>query len=175
VRRRWLDRRRCSECSAVLQTAALLSTNLRAMRHSLRRTAAHLHLTYSDGEDGEALIGRRFQLESEGSELTLSIDLTPNFQTRNKNAAAYLDASALVRNAQRLRSLQCDDNLVRTRLVRTWEEMHEPRLRMLLDLGPRGGFSYAVQPRLLFTGGVQLDVLRVLSATAHETGAREIA
>lgn len=145
------------------------------MRQSLRRTAAHLHLTYSEGEDSQALIGRRFQLEAEGSELTLSIDLTPNFQTRNKNAPCYLEAAALVRNAQRLRSLQCDDNLVRTRLVRTWEEMREPRLRMVLDLGPRGAFAYAVRPHLLFTGGVQLDVLQVLEATAPVPGAAEVA
>lgn len=145
------------------------------MRQSLRRTAAHLHLTYSEGEDSQALIGRRFELETEGNELTLSIDLTPNFQTRNKHSPSYLEAAALVRNAQRLRSLQCDDNLVRTRLVRTWEDMHGPRLRMVLDLGPRGAFAYAVRPHLLFTGGVQLDVLQALGATAPVPGAAEVA
>ncbi|HSW17112.1 MAG TPA: hypothetical protein VLJ86_07795 [Ramlibacter sp.] len=137
------------------------------MRQSLRRTLAHLHLTYSDGEATEALIGRRFMLDAEGSAMTLSVDLTPNFQTRNKLAAGYVDAGALVRNHARLRSVQCDDNLVRTRLVRAWEEMHEPRLKMVLDLGPRGQFAYSVRPHLLFTGGVQLDVLEVLEHTSE--------
>lgn len=145
------------------------------MRHSLRRTTAHLHLTYGGGDAGEALIGRRFTLEVDGNALTLLIDLTPNFQTRNKMAASYLDATALLRNHDRLQSLQCDDNLVRTRLVRTWEEMHEPSLRMVLDLGPRGHFAYAVRPHLLFTGGVQLDVLQVLDASEFDPGVAETA
>lgn len=145
------------------------------MRYSLRRTTAHLHLAYGSGEAGEALIGRRFMLEVEGNELTLSIDLTPNFQTRNKLAPSYLDATALVRNHDRLRSVQCDDNLVRTRLVRTWEEMREPRLRLVLDLGPRGHYVYAVRPHLLFTGGVQLDVLEYLDASDYTPGHVEVA
>jgi hypothetical protein len=145
------------------------------MRYSLRRTTAHLHLTYGSGEASEALIGRRFTLEVEGSALTLLIDLTPNFQTRNKLASSYLDAAALLRNHDRLRSVQCDDNLVRTRLVRTWEDMHEPSLRMVLDLGPRGHFVYAVRPHLLFTGGVQLDVLQALEASSYTPGAAEMA
>ncbi|TFY99586.1 hypothetical protein [Ramlibacter rhizophilus] len=145
------------------------------MRYSLRRTTAHLHLTYGGAESGEALIGRRFTLEIEGNALTLLIDLTPNFQTRNKMAASYLDATALVRNHDRLRSLQCDDNLVRTRLVRTWEDMHEPSLKLVLDLGLRGHFVYAVRPHLLFTGGVQLDVLHPLDASAYTPHDTEVA
>lgn len=136
------------------------------MRQSLRRTLAHLHLAYGDGATSEGVMGRRFTLEIEGEDLTLWIDLTPNFQTRNKAAAGYVDAEALPRNHQRLRAVQCDDNLVRTRLIRAWEERQAPRLRMVLDLGPRGRFAYGVQPHLLFTGGVQLEVLRVEEAHA---------
>lgn len=145
------------------------------MRYSLRRTVAHLHLTYGSAETSRALIGRRFTLEIEGNALTLLIDLTPNFQTRNKMAPSYLDAAALLRNHYRLSSMQCDDNLVRTRLVRTWEEMHEPSLRMVLDLGPRGHFVYAVRPHLLFTGGIQLEVLQVLDASAFTPGSAQLA
>ena len=134
------------------------------MQQSLRRTTAHLHLAYGEREASEGLIGRRFMLGIDGPQMTLSIDLTPNFHTRNKRAPSYVDASALVRNHDRLTAVQCDDNLVRTRLVRTWEERHEPRLRLVLDLGPRGQFAYAVRPHLLFTGGVQLDVVQVLEA-----------
>jgi hypothetical protein len=132
------------------------------MMFPLRRTTAHLHLSFGDGQAGEGLIGRRFMLEVQGNALTVHVDLTPNFQPRNRHAGSYLDASALVRNHDRLRSLQCDDNLVRTRLVRTWKEMQEPQLRLVLDLGPKGHYAYAVTPHLLFTGGVQLDVLAVL-------------
>lgn len=145
------------------------------MQQSLRRTTAHLHLAYGEREASEGLIGRRFMLEIAGPQMTLSIDLTPNFHTRNKNAASYVDAAALVRNHDRLTAVQCDDNLVRTRLVRTWEEMHEPRLRLVLDLGLRGQFAYAVRPHLLFTGGVQLDVVEVLEARVPGPDAAEMA
>ena len=140
------------------------------MQQPLRRTAAHLHLAYGSGEASEGLVGRRFMLEARGDELTLSIDLTPNFQTRHKHAATYVEAQALVRNHARLQALQCDDNLVRTRLVRAWRERREPGLRLVLDLGPRGRFAYAVRPHLLFTGGVQLNVLSLLEARVPGPG-----
>lgn len=145
------------------------------MQQSLRRTTAHLHLAYGEREASEGLIGRRFMLDVAGPHMTLSIDLTPNFHTRNKNAASYVDAAALVRNHDRLTAVQCDDNLVRTRLVRAWEERHEPSLRLVLDLGLRGQFAYAVRPHLLFTGGVQLDVVRALEAVVPGPGATEMA
>ncbi len=145
------------------------------MQQPLRRTTAHLHLAYGEREASEGLVGRRFMLGIQGRDMTLSIDLTPNFQTRNKRAPGYVDAAALVRNHARLTSVQCDDNLVRTRLVRTWEEMHEPRLRLVLDLGPRGRFAYAVRPHLRFTGGVQLDVLEALEAQVPGQGEAEAA
>jgi hypothetical protein len=134
------------------------------MRQSLRRTLAHLNLLYGDGAVSQGVVGRRFTLEARGNELTLWIDLTPNFQTRNTRAQGYVDAQALTRNHDRLRVVQCDDNLVRTRLVRAWEALHGPQLAMVLDLGPRGAFAYAVRPRLLFTGGVQLDVLQPMAS-----------
>lgn len=149
------------------------------MRQSLRRTLAHLQLAFGNGEASEALVGRRFMLESDGGDLCLSIDLTPNFQTRHHGAPGYVDAMAVARNHARLSAVQCDDTLVRTRLVRAWEAAQaapgprEPRLRLVLDLGPRGRFTYAVRPHLLFTGGVQLDVLQVLDDPAPAPGAAE--
>lgn len=134
------------------------------MRHSLRKTASHLHLGYSHGDASDGLMGRRFELDVEGSLLTLSIDLTINFHTRDKTAASYLDAAALARNHRELRHLQCGDNLVRNRLTRAWESVPTPRLRMALDLGSLGRYLYAVQPHALFTGGIQLDVTAVLEA-----------
>ncbi|WP_041675023.1 hypothetical protein [Ramlibacter tataouinensis] len=140
------------------------------MRHSLRKTASHLHLGYSHGDASDGLMGRRFELEVEGSLLTLSIDLTINFHTRDKSAGSYLDAAALARNHRQLRHLQCGDNLVRTRLIRAWESVPAPRLRMALDLGSRGCFVYAVQPHSLLMGGIQLDITAVLEDEPPDEG-----
>jgi hypothetical protein len=132
------------------------------MKYSLRKTPSHLHLAYKYGEASDGLLGRNFTLEVLDRQLTLSIDLTPNFHTRNKAASAYLDAVSLAHNHHKLRFLQCSDNLVRARLIKAWEQVQQPQLRMCLELGQRGHFLYAVQPHSLFMGGVQLDVLQVL-------------
>ncbi|MDB5946791.1 MAG: hypothetical protein JWQ33_1817 [Ramlibacter sp.] len=128
------------------------------MKQSLRKTPSHLHLAYKYGAGSDRLVGREFALIHDDNLLTLSIDLTPNFQTRNKAAASYLDAVNLVHNHHKLGSLQCGDNLLRSRLIKAWEQIAQPQLRMCLDLGPRGRFLYAVRPHSLFTGGIQLDV-----------------
>ncbi|MDB5880524.1 MAG: hypothetical protein JWP43_402 [Ramlibacter sp.] len=132
------------------------------MKHSLRKTPSHLHLAYKYGEGSDGLMGRHFVLEVDDRVLTLMIDLTPNFHTRNKSASAYLDAVNLAHNHHKLRYLQCADNLVRSRLIKAWEQVQQPRLRMCLDLGQRGRYVYAVQPHSLFTGGIQFDVEEVL-------------
>jgi hypothetical protein len=112
------------------------------------------------------LLGRNFTLQIEGHLLTLSIDLTPNFHTRSKTATAYLDAVTLTQNHHKLKFLQCSDNLVRTRLVRAWEQVEKPQLRMCLELGPRRRFLYAVLPHSLFAGGIQFDVQQVIDEPA---------
>jgi hypothetical protein len=136
------------------------------MKYSLRKTPSHLHLTYKYGEGSDGLIGRDFVLDVEERVLTLEIDLAPNFHTRNKGAPAYLEAVSLARNHHNLRYLQCADNLVRTRLIRAWEQVEQPQLRMCLELGPRGHYLYAVQPHSLFMGGIQFDVQDVLQQDA---------
>jgi hypothetical protein len=135
------------------------------MKYSLRKTPSHLHLAYKYGEASDGLLGRNFMLQIEGHLLTLSIDLTPNFHTRSKTAAAYLDAMTLTQNHHKLKFLQCSDNLVRTRLVRAWEQVEKPQLRMRLELGPRRHFLYAVLPHSLFAGGIQFDVQQVIEET----------
>ena len=132
------------------------------MKYSLRKTPSHLHLVYKYGEASDGLLGRHFMLDVDGRTLTLDIDLTANFHTRNKNAAAYLDALNFTQNHHKLRFLQCYDNLVRTRLVRAWEQVERPELRMCIGLGQRGRYLYAVQPHSLFMGGIQFDVEAVL-------------
>jgi hypothetical protein len=132
------------------------------MKHSLRKTPSHLHVAYKYGEGTDGLMGRNFTLEEEGNVLTLGIDLTPNFHTRNKAASAYLDAVNFAHNHHKLRYLQCADNLVRARLIKAWEKVADPKLVMCLELGPRGRYLYAVQPHSLFMGGIQFDVLQVL-------------
>ena len=132
------------------------------MKYSLRQTPSHLHLAYKYGEASDGLMGRHFTLEVQERVLTLGIDLTPNFHTRNKGASAYLDAINFTQNHHKLRYLQCSDNLVRTRLIRAWEQVQQPEVRMVLELGQHGRFVYAVQPHSLFMGGIQFDVEDVL-------------
>jgi hypothetical protein len=160
------------ELSVVLQPGGEARRNLRiastaaptheTMKYSLRKTPSHLHLAYKYGEGSDGLMGRHFMLEAEDRVLTLTIDLTPNFHTRNKSASAYLDAVNLAHNHHKLRYLQCADNLVRARLIKAWEQVQQPQLRMCLELGQRGRYLYAVQPHSLFMGGIQFDVEDVL-------------
>ena len=58
------------------------------MRLPLRRTLAPVQLGYGDGAPSQGLLGRRFMLDVEGGDFTLSLDLTPNFHTRDKAAEA---------------------------------------------------------------------------------------
>lgn len=132
------------------------------MKQSLRKTPTQLHLAYKYGEGSDRIMGRNLSLLGDGAVLTISVDLALNFQLRNKTSPAYLDAVNLLHNHHKLRWLQCGDNLVRARLIRAWEAVAEPELRMCLELGPQGRFFYSVQPHSLFTGGVQLDVEAVL-------------
>jgi hypothetical protein len=141
------------------------------MKYSLRKTPSHLHLAYKYGEGSDGVMGRNFTLEVEGHVLTLTIDLTPNFHTRNKSASAYLDAVNLAHNHHKLRYLQCPDNLLRARLIRAWDQVNQPQLRMCLELGQRGHYLYAVRPHSLFMGGIQLDVEQVLEEEAWRSRA----
>jgi hypothetical protein len=128
------------------------------MKYSLRKTPSHLHLTYKYGEATGGLLGRNLLLEAEGNLLVLEIDLSANLLTRNKQSSWYLDAVDLSSNYHKLKSLQCPDNLVRARLIRAWEGVEDPKLRMRLVLNPRGRYVYDVAPHSLFMGGIQLDV-----------------
>lgn len=128
------------------------------MKYSLRKTPSHLHLAYKYGEAAGGVLGRNLSLEVLNEVLTLEIDLEANLRSRNKNSPWYVAASNLLRHRHKLKSLQCPDNLVRGRLIRAWEQIAQPRLRLLLDLGPEGRYLYEVSPHSLFTGGIQLDV-----------------
>ena len=128
------------------------------MKYSLRKTPSHLHLTYKYGEANGGLLGRNLLLEVDGDVLTLEIDVSANLLARNKQSPWYLDAVDLASNYHKLKSLQCPDNLVRARLIRAWEGVESPRLRMRLVLNPRGRYLYEVSPHSLFMGGIQLDV-----------------
>lgn len=124
-------------------------------------------LAYKYGEQSDSLVGRNLALDIEGSELTLRVDLTPNFHTRNKAASAFSDGLNFLHNHHRLKYVQCNDNLVRARLIRAWEAVSAPTLRMQLDLGVRGWHTYLVVPHSLFMGGIQLDVQQLLESSDH--------
>lgn len=136
------------------------------MKLSLRKTPSHLHLAYKYGQASDNLTGRNFMLAVEGHELTLTMDLAPNFHTRNKTSPAYLEATGLAQNHHRLKFLQCSDNLVRARMIKAWDQVQQPRLTLCLDLGERGQFAFSVIPHSLFIGGIQFDVLQVLDGQA---------
>jgi hypothetical protein len=148
------------------------------MKYSLRKTPAHLQLAYKYGEASGGLLGRNMQLEVAGNNvLTLEVDLSANLLARNKSSAWYLDAVSLAANYHKLKFLQCPDNLVRARLLRAWESVAQPRMRMRLLLNPRGRYLYQVAPHSLFMGGIQLDVQAFLeeeseigTSTAAEGG-----
>lgn len=153
------------------------------MKYSLRKTPSHLHLTYKYGESAGGLLGRNLVLEADGDLLTLEIDLSANLLARNKSSPWYLDAVSLSSNYHKLKALQCPDNLVRTRLIRAWEGVRDPKMRMRLILNPRGRYLFEVAPHSLFMGGIQLDVQAFLAdeseshgpgeATTETTGAPE--
>ena len=140
------------------------------MKYSLRKTPSHLHLTYKYGEANGGLLGRNLVLEVDGNVLTLEVDLSANLLARNKQSPWYLDAVDLSSNYHKLKSLQCPDNLVRTRLLRTWEGIEDPRMRLRLVLHPRGRYLYEVAPHSLFMGGIQLDVQAFLEDESETTG-----
>ena len=141
------------------------------MKYSLRKTPSHLHLTYKYGEATGGMLGRNLLLDVEGNLLTLEIDLSANLLARNKRSPWYLDAVDLSANYHKLKSLQCPDNLVRGRLIRAWEGVEEPKLRMRLVLHPRGRYVYDVAPHSLFMGGIQLDVQAFLEDESETTPA----
>lgn len=128
------------------------------MKYTLRKTPSHLSLAYKYGEANGGLLGRNLVLHVDGSRLVLEVDLSANLLARNKQSPWYLDALGLAANHHRLKSLQCPDNLVRTRLIRAWEGIAQPKLRMRLVLSPRGRYVYDVAPHSLLMGGIQLDV-----------------
>jgi hypothetical protein len=140
------------------------------MKHSLRKTPSHLHLTYKYGEANGGLLGRNLVLEAEGKVLTLEVDLSANLLARNKSSPWYLDAVSLGTNYHKLRSLQCSDNLVRTRLIRAWEGVENPVMRLRLILAPRGRYLFVVAPHSLFMGGIQLDVQAFLEEESETNG-----
>lgn len=133
------------------------------MKQSLRKTSSHLLLAYKYGETSASLSGRDFLLDIQGRLMTLQMDLTPNFHTRSKSAPSYVEGRALIENHHKLKFVQCDDNLMRARMIKAWERVEQPQLRMCLDLGARGQFLYSVLPHSLFTGGIQFDVLEQLA------------
>lgn len=145
------------------------------MKYSLRKTPSHLHLTYKYGEASGGLLGRNLVLEAEGNVLTLEVDLSANLLARNKSSPWYLDAVDLASNYHKLRSLQCPDNLVRTRLIRAWEGVENPLLRLRLLLNPRGRYLYEVAPHSLFMGGIQLDVQAFLEEESDALAPAETA
>jgi hypothetical protein len=151
------------------------------MKQSLRKTPSHVHLAYKYGEGSGGLLGRNLTLEVAGELVTLEIDLSGNLKARNKTSPWYVDAVNLQRHHHKLKLLQIPDNLVRSRLIKAWEALAHPKMRLVLLLGEGGGsYLYEVAPHSLFTGGIQFDVQAFLEggldegATRHWSPAHDI-
>ena len=97
------------------------------MKHSLRKTPSLLHLVYKYDGAGGNVTGCHLTLSCEGSLMTLAVDLSGNFRARDRAIRTYLDAVTLARDHHKLKFVQCHDTLVRTRLVRAWEQVAHPR------------------------------------------------
>lgn len=130
-------------------------------------------MTYKYGESSGGLLGRNLVLEVDGNLMTLEVDLSANLLARNKSSPWYLDAVGLSTDYHKLKSLVCPDNLVRTRLIRAWEGVENPRMRMRLVLAPRGRYLYDVAPHSLFMGGIQLDVQSFLEEESETSPSAE--
>lgn len=140
------------------------------MKFSLRKTPSALQFVYKyDGAAGQ-LTGSQMTLSREGSLLTLTVDLSANLRTRDHRVGgAWQDAMILARDRHKLKFVQCHDRLMRTRLVKAWEQVDSPRMRLALLMGPALTCLYEVKPRALLLGGVQLDVVDNLDPRDLET------
>lgn len=134
------------------------------MKRSLRKTAAHVHITYG-GTFTNSLFGDNFTLETKADTLALAIDLSRNLRTRNKSTNSYIDAVDLAARHGELESIQIDERAVldplKAALVyATLQNSRRPDLLLSLSFGDRGTFSYAVEIQLLPGGGAHLAVRR---------------
>lgn len=115
------------------------------MKRTLRKTAARVSITYSNGNYSNNLTGTDFSLyESEGR-ICLSIDLSGNLRVRNKESNCYADARELAEEHSTLEAVQIDERQVIEGLSKANQRTPNPRWELQLLLGEKGTFKYSVK------------------------------
>ena len=89
-----------------------------------------------------------FALEVAGSKVVVSLDLSPNLRTRNKQVNSYLDAVELAENHTDLAFIEIDASLVLEPLHHEWQRITDPELLLAISLGDTGTFEYHVDPEV---------------------------
>jgi hypothetical protein len=127
------------------------------MERSLRKSAAGVSVTYSDGNYTNNLTGSDFTVEESQGHIFLRIDLSRNLHVRNKEDYCHYDACELAEQHSKLRSVQIDHDQVIKGLAAASRRVPHASWELELALGEKGTFKYRVQPRESI-GSIFLDV-----------------
>ncbi|MEZ0223814.1 MAG: hypothetical protein ACAH83_04610 [Alphaproteobacteria bacterium] len=116
------------------------------MNATLRKLAASIILAFADGTQAQTLVGTDFTLERRNSDLSLTIDLSSNLQSRNKGLLCYYEAQGLLLQHAQLQSLRISEK----DLVKSLERELKPDtpVQLILTLGEGKVFSYPAHPAL---------------------------
>jgi len=117
------------------------------MKRSLKKTAAGVWVTYSDGEYSNNLAGSDFTVEESQGHICLRIDLSCNLRVRNKEDCCYYDACELAEQHSKLKSVQIGEDQVIKGLAAASKRVPPASWELELALGEKGTFKYSVQPR----------------------------
>lgn len=118
------------------------------MKRSLRKTAASVSVTYSDGNFSNNLTGTEFELEQSEGVICLSINLAGNLGVKNKAANCYSDACELAEDHASLKSVQIDEGKIIDGLLNANQKTPNARWELKLLLGEKGTFKYSVKPEI---------------------------
>lgn len=127
------------------------------MKRLLRKTAASVSVTYSDGNYSNNLAGTEFELEQSEAGICLNINLEGNLSVRNKFASCYSDACELAEDHASLKSVQIDDSQVVDGLLSANQKTPNARWKLKLLLGNKGVLNYSAKPEMS-NGSVFLNI-----------------
>jgi len=114
----------------------------------LRKTAAHVSITYSHGNFSNNLNGTDFLLHESENEILLTVDLSSNLRVRNKESNCYSDAIELARDHSTLDMLQIDEQQIIDGLVSAKKKNPNAPWYFQINLDDKGSFKYLVTPTL---------------------------
>ena len=118
------------------------------MQRILRKTAAHVSVTYSHGNFSNNLNGTDFLLHESEKEILLTVDLSTNLRVRNKASNCYADAIELASDHSKLAMLQIDEQQIIDGLISAKKKNPNAPWYFQINLGEKGSFKYSVTPTL---------------------------